>query len=299
MLADIVSFTASDGLVLYGALYEPRAKSSSALLYVSGLGGSFYGSTSEALAKASLKEGIALFSMQHRGSYIIESFNYSVGRKELIAGSAMERFEDSEKDIRGAITFLKSRGYRRIILVGKSTGCQKSVYYLSRNYDRCVKGLILLSPVDDRNFDLRNYRSKKTFDSRVALAKRIAKRNPNALMPPEKMSSDQGIISASRFLSTSDSSRPEGNIFDYKSEKLSELSKVKVPTLAVFGSDDEYMVIPPAEAAKMLERNSSSKLSYFIVEGAGHSLFKANRFPSGRLIRWSLSVLGRSPSSRR
>ena len=299
MLADIVSFTASDGLVLYGALYEPQAKSSFALLYVSGLGGSFYGRTQEALAKASLKEGIALFSMQHRGSYIVESFNYSSGKKEMIAGSAMERFEDSEKDIRGAIAFLRSRGYKRIVLVGKSTGCQKSVYYLSRNRDRSVKGLVLLSPVDDRNFDLRNYRSKKAFGSRVALAKRIAKRDPNALMPPKKMSSDQRIISASRFLSTSDKSRPEGNIFDYESGKLAQFSRIRVPVLAIFGSDDEYMVIPPAEAVKVLERDSSSKLSHFIISGAGHSLFKGGSFPSKRIIGWVLAALGQSPSSRR
>ena len=299
MLADIVSFKASDGLVLYGALYEPQAKKGSALLYVSGLGGSFYGSTAEELAKASIKEGVALFSMQHRGSYIIESFDYSTGRKELIAGSAMERFEDSEKDIRGAVKFLESRGYRRIILVGKSTGCQKAVYYLSRNKGSNVKGLILLSPVDDRNFDLRNYRSKKTFDARVALAKRIARRNPNALMPPGKMSYDQRIISASRFLSTSDSSNPEGNIFDYKSAKLAEFSKVKVPVLAIFGSEDKYMVISPIAAIRVLERDSASKFSYLVIKGAGHSLFKNNRFPSREVIRWALAALGRSPGSRR
>ena len=299
MLADIVSFKASDGLVLYGALYEPQAKKGSALLYVSGLGGSFYGSTAEELAKASVKEGIALFSMQHRGSYIIESFGYATGSKELIAGSAMERFEDSEKDIRGAIMFLESRGYRHIILVGKSTGCQKAVYYLSRNRDSRVRGLVLLSPVDDRNFDLRNYRSKTVFAARVALAKRIARKNPNALMPPGKMSYDQRIISASRFLSTSDKSRPEGNIFDYKSGKLVEFSKIKAPVLAIFGSADEYMVIKPIEAIRVLMRDSSSQFSYLMVNGAGHSLFRNNRFPSGKIIRWALATLGRSPGSRR
>ena len=296
MLADIVRFTALDGLILYGALCEPKARPDQAILYVSGLGGSFYGSTIEALAKASLKSGIALFSMQHRGSFDIESFDYANKKKELIAGAAMERFEDSENDIRGAILFLKSRGYKRIILMGKSTGCQKVTYYLSRNNDRCIKGLALLSPVDDRSFSIRNCGGKRAFAARVALARRLARSNPDALMPQGKTLHNQRILSVSRFLSTADRSMPEGNIFDYTSKRLAEFSKVHIPVLAVFGSEDEYMVMPPAEAVKVLERDSASKFSNIIIKGAGHSLFMDGRFPSGKIVAWSLGVFGPSRS---
>ncbi|MEM3841601.1 MAG: DUF1749 domain-containing protein [Candidatus Micrarchaeaceae archaeon] len=291
MLADIVSFTASDGLLLYGALYEPKAASKNAILYLHGLGGAFYGASVDKLAKSAISLGIAVFSIQQRGSYVIESFEYKGGgRKELLAGSAVERFEDSIKDIRGALEFLKSRGYTNVILAGKSTGCQKAVYYVYKSKDRSVKGIILLSPVDDYNYDLKNYGGIKEMEKRIKVAKRLSKASKGALMPSKIMSPGQRIISAERFLSTSDPARAEGRIFNYSLPKLREFSLIKVPVLVAFGSKDEYLVIPPSKALEILRANAGGSFSSFVVKGAGHSLFAGSYFPSNRICSWALSV---------
>ena len=291
MLADIVSFTASDNLILYGALYPSKSKSKNAILYLHGLGGAFYGATVESLARYANPKGISVFSIQQRGSYIIESFSYKGSSKTLTAGSAMEKFEDSEKDISGAIRFLKSMGYASIILAGKSTGCQKAIYYMHKSHDKSVKGVALLSPVDDRNFDIKNHGGIKRFEAHLRLAQKLARKDPEAMMPKDIMPPGQEIISASRFISTAARSMAEGRLLDYSLSRLKEFSEINVPVLAIFGSMDELMVMPVQKAIDILRRNCSSTFSSHIVQGAGHSLFTQNGFPSKTVVLWALKTI--------
>jgi pimeloyl-ACP methyl ester carboxylesterase len=59
-------------------------------------------------------------------------------------GEAHEVFTDCADDIQGAVNFLTENGIKDIYLVGHSTGCQKSVYYLSRKSNQnFVKGVVL------------------------------------------------------------------------------------------------------------------------------------------------------------
>ena len=165
MKVKIVYFDAKDKISLAAALFTPKRSSGKAILYLHGLGGNFYTHTAMSIAKSACNEGIALLSIQQRGSYIAEELSFGETGKRILAGAAFEKFEHSAHDIYGALLFLKKMGFKEVIIIGKSTGCQKAIYFLYKNrkkrITKIIKGLILLSPVDDRSYDIWNYKRHK------------------------------------------------------------------------------------------------------------------------------------------
>ncbi|MEM3201342.1 MAG: DUF1749 domain-containing protein [Candidatus Micrarchaeaceae archaeon] len=288
MKVKIVYFDAKDKISLAAALFAPKRSSGKAILYLHGLGGNFYTPTAMSIAKSACNEGIALLSIQQRGSYIAEEFSFGETGKRILAGAAFEKFEDSAHDIYGALSFLKKMGFKEVIIIGKSTGCQKAIYFLYKNrkkrITKIIKGLILLSPVDDRSYDIWNYkRHKKDFYRSLRIAKVLKRKDPYAIMPKEIMPKGQWPISASRFLSTADEKSIEGRILDYKGS-MREFKSINIPIAAIFGTKDEYMVIPIRKAAERLKENRNL-VSVTLIKGAGHSLYTGNRFPSKMVIK--------------
>lgn len=289
MLCEIVKFKASDGLILHGAIYLPKTKSHRAVLHIHGLGGSFFGSTAiEELASEYTANGIAFFVIELRGSYVVEEFTRIAGKKtdDVMAGSALEVFEDSRNDILGGISYLLKLGYKDIFLEGHSTGCQKSIYFMSKYKGRHIKLLVLLSPVDDYNFDLKVHK-EQLFKKNVRIAKRIAARGEkNALMPAYSMPEGQKFIGAKRFLSTANPKNPESMLLNFSLDKLKYLSKVKVPTLAVFGNKDQFMVLPVELALEKMARDAGCSLSTAIIKGADHGFHGKTKLLAELVVRW-------------
>ena len=62
-------------------------------------------------------------------------------------GSTFEIFEDCVKDISVWVKKIKELGYKKIVLMGHSLGCNKALYYLSQNV-KLIDGVIFLSPPD-------------------------------------------------------------------------------------------------------------------------------------------------------
>ena len=288
MLCEIVKFKASDGLILHGAIYLPKTKSHRAVLHIHGLGGSFFGSAAiEELAAEYTANDIAFFVIEQRGSYVVEEFTRIAGKKtdDVMAGSALEVFEDSRNDILGGISYLLKSGYKDIFLEGHSTGCQKSIYFMSGYKGRHIKLLVLLSPVDDYNFDLKAH--KERFKKNVGIAKRIAARGErNALMPAYSMPEGQKFIGAKRFLSTANPKNPESMILNFSLDKLEYLSGVKVPTLAVFGSKDQLMILPVELALEKMARDASCSLSTAIIKGADHGFHGKTKLLAELVVKW-------------
>jgi len=63
------------------------------------------------------------------------------------AGATFEIFEESSYDVDLWVRKAKKLGYEKIILLGYSLGCNKSIYYLSKK-GNVVDGVILASPPD-------------------------------------------------------------------------------------------------------------------------------------------------------
>lgn len=262
---ELVTFNATDGLVLTGFLVRARKPNRTAIIHVHGLGGNFHSwSRLFRIYGRALKQGFDLFTINTRGAGLTTWFRTE--RKSFTIGSSNEVFEDCVKDISGAISAAKRLGYRRVILSGHSTGCQKATYYQSLTQDKSVKGLILLSPADDYNSNKRDRGEK--FGPAAAMAKAMVALGMGDRQMPEAT----GVLfmSASRFNSVANLESAEANIFNYEAKKLEVYSKVKVPVLAVFGRREQYRTKPVKQYIDKLSKDGWNWFTGKVVSEADH-----------------------------
>lgn len=264
----LATFLASDGLRLNGFLVG-RPGSRGCIVYVHGMTGNFYSSlVSREIAKAVGREGISTFMINTRGHDIESGGHIVSGRdqKRVRIGTRVERFEDSIKDLEGALKYLRSIGYREFVLAGHSTGCQKILYYQFKKSDRSIKGLVFLAPDDDYNLNRKEL--GRRWAGLVRKAKSLSKARKGDVYVPGMPFSPQ------RFLSVADLGRVESRLFDYDG-RLSEFRKVRTPMYVVFGTRDEGAVKPVKKYIEILrEANRSTCFDSLIIKGARHSFRK-------------------------
>lgn len=261
-------FEAADGVQLTGMLAKPRGKTTTAIIALHGMDGFFWDHALLQASEAARKAGIAFFSFNNRG---FGAMNFSKRhvrkqREYITVGTSFERFEDCVKDIDGAIAFLRKRGFRRFILCGHSTGCQKVTYYQSRKNNRAVKAMILLAPADDRNSQDKILGRKLAACVKKAKAL-IAKGEGDTIMPA---SCQPQLFSARRFYAIYNPRSVEGNLFDY-TKNLAALSKISCPIFAAFGKDEEFAVISPEKMLGKLQATFANKKSATLLAEGNHS----------------------------
>src|SRR5499426_326135 len=246
--ASLVRIATRDGVWLDGVVAEPRGRRRTAVVWVHGLGSVFSSGqplTRELSARLN-SAGIALFKLNNRGHDVV------AGRGRRLAGAAFERFGHSAEDIRAMISFARRCGYRRVVLAGHSTGANKVLHYAARARDRRVAGIILAGPVSDVAAEAKRVGARE-LQRRVAGAERIARRDPDALVPR-----DWGFWSARRYLSLY---RPGGDedVFPYYRPRArwTALRSMRVPVAAIVGDGDEYLDRPAGELIEAFRENAS------------------------------------------
>ncbi len=234
----LVFFTATDRLKLSGFL---MGKGEDVVVFVHGMGGSFAKDGFLSGARVLLRRGISFFAFNNRGAEIVKSFKNARGDKYMVMGTAFEKFEDSARDIKGAINYLRDSGFERIHLMGHSTGCQKILYYAWKRRDTRVKSLIFLSPSDD--YPIWRAYLGDDFDKAVQIAQNMKDMGRGDELHYFVYRRTGAIWSALRFLSFADRDCPEAKMFNYDSS-LQILSKVRVPMQFFFGTADDTLIHP-------------------------------------------------------
>jgi pimeloyl-ACP methyl ester carboxylesterase len=253
-----------DGVWLDGVIGEPRGRRNVALVWVHGLGSSFYSGQPliRELAGRLNAAGLAYLKLNTRGH---DSVMRAGGR---LGGAAFERFGDCVQDIRAMITFARQAGYKRVILAGHSTGANKVLHYAARVRDRRVSGLILLGPVADAAAEAKRIGGRE-LRRRLAVTARIARRDPRELVPRAF-----GLWSAQRYLSLY---RPGGteDVFPYyrPDGRWTALRRLRLPIAAILGSRDEYLDRPAGEVLEAFAENAVSTRSFtgIVIPGGRHS----------------------------
>lgn len=257
-------------------------------IFIHGLSGSIF-SQIELLKKiAGTKNSVLTFN--NRGNGIISKIK-QVDAKEVLGykthniGMAHEVFTDCLDDIEGAINYANEMGAKNIFLIGHSTGCQKSIYYLSKKPNSFVKGAVLLAPMSDFA-DTFVFNNKKVYQKAVAYArKKISLGRQHDLLPSNIWPQ---IIDAQRFLSlyTPDS---QEEIFSYVSGKNPIiLKKVKKPIFVILAANDEYKDRSMNEIAdwfgkKMINHN----IRIDIIDNALHGFGGHVEEVAKKILDWS------------
>jgi alpha-beta hydrolase superfamily lysophospholipase len=275
----LVSVRTRDGVQLDGLIVEPRGRRATALIWVHGLGSRFSSGQPliRALSTRLNRAGIGYLKLDTRGHDLVAR------QGERLAGAAFERFEESVEDVRAMIALASASGYRRVILAGHSTGANKVLHYTARARDRRVAGVILLGAIADVAGE-RARIGRRELERRVAVAARIARNAPEALVPRS-----WGFWTARRFVGLY---RPGGteDVFPYyrPSARWTALRRVRVPVAVIVGGRDEYLDRRPAEllAAFALNATRAPSFTGIVVRGARHGFRGREVVLAREIVRW-------------
>lgn len=224
-------------------------------------------------------EHTAIITFSNRGNGKIVRMKRIDGRKKkgytsVIIGEAHERFTDCTDDLQGVINYIHNKQIYEIFLVGHSTGCQKSIYYLSRKGKQgSIKGVVLLAPMSDYAGAL--YQDKdNTLLTVTDLAKDYCgKGKEHSLLP---LNIWPMMHDAQRFLSLY-TPNSEEELFCYcqKNKIPKTYQMVKIPQLILLGEKDESRDRSIKKIAQWFKLNSKSKDTRIeIIKKAPHSFFR-------------------------
>ena len=157
-------------------------------------------------------------------------------------GTVYEKFEDSYYDVDLWINKAKSLGYKRIILLGHSLGCNKNVYFLNKENNELVKGLILASPPDIVGM-MKNKKFQPNYKILLKEAKELEMKHSNRLM--RNLTWDWYNLSSTTFLNMiEDESLIDIFPLIRNPEKFKIFEKVKLPILCFLAEDDNIIESP-------------------------------------------------------
>lgn len=256
-----------DGLWYGGS--EPQR----AIVFLHGLGSSAFAHHDYLAPLADRKTAVIFFS--NRGHDLVsrvKRVNAPAGRKRraLLGGAAHEVFADCVDDIQGVLNTLRARRTKEVYLVGHSTGCQKSVYYLAKKpRSKTIRGAVLLCPVSDYSFVRKSTVPEKLKRAQLAARKLVRKGEPHSHIPPGIW---PDLIDAQRFVSLY---TPDGTeeLFPYAQPKKipRTLRQIRIPVHVVLAGSDEYHDRDAREIASWFSANlRSAKGSVAVIPGAGH-----------------------------
>lgn len=277
----LTTIKTSDGILLDGIIVEPRKKSDTALVWIHGLTSSFYSSQTliKELSDLCRKNGIGYFKFNTRGHDVVARGQ----RKNALFGTVYEKFEDCVLDIRAMIACARTRGYKKIILAGHSTGANKAVYYMYKTKDRDVKGLALLGAASDISAEIKRV-GKMPFEKNLRLARHLNNKDPLALF-----ASKGYLFTARRAISLFTPGAAE-NIFPYYNPKADwkALQSIRSPIAVIFGSRDECLDRPAENIIDIFRVNAplAKSFSGIIIKGADHGFKNKEKELADAVTRW-------------
>jgi pimeloyl-ACP methyl ester carboxylesterase len=278
----LVSFRATDGVVLAGLLFEPRRRTAVAAAFLHGNGDSsiFRSGRTNVLAREMLGKGIAFLPFDNRGSGLVRWLKRDRdGETEYpMGGMAHELIGESVFDIDGALRFLRSSGYRRLHLIGHSTGANKIVLYHYRKPRNSVASYVLLAPGDDTGLYYQALGERRFRKALERSRDEIARGGGDRLVP--RSWSPFPLT----FRSFHDTIDPDGdyNIFPFLEAAndlglstkplFREFRSIRKRTLVMYGSDDEFCHGDVPMCVDLLERHAAprARLQTEILEGTDH-----------------------------
>jgi len=286
----IIKIQTPKGFLLNGLLLGPE-KAKTAYIFIHGLGGSLFSQT-ELLYKLA-SENSSVLTFDNRGNAVVKTVfqNYprnSKKYKKHIIGSAHEVFADCLDDIDGAVQYAINLGAKNIFLVGHSTGCQKSIYYLAKRIKTQVKGAVLLAPMSDFA-DTYAYTGRKMYNKAVLYSKKLVSRGkPHELLP---LNVWPDLIDAQRFLSlyTPDSTE---EIFSYASKKKPTLLiNNKKPVLVILAANDQFTDRPMIDISNWFkEALKNNKHQINMIKEAPHNFLGQANVLQKIVKNWTAKV---------
>lgn len=284
---EIINEFTEDGLKLPIIHFESKNKNI-CVICVHGMSSNILESIYGQILGISLpKSGIGFIYGHTRGHSHLNDIECRDGSFKRI-GTTYEIFDDCLYDIDLFVSKAKELGYKKIILLGHSLGCNKVIYYMYNEYLKGrteIMGIILASAPDQKG-KLQMCINEK-YDELLNEAKyNIDNSNPTKLLSEEIY---DRYISSETFLSfySENSSCNNLPIID-KKEVFEQFSIIDVPILTFSGSEEHstYLNLDYLKTKATNCPNFSSK----IIEGTGHMYLKKEEEIASLIIAWINSM---------
>ena len=222
------------------------------------------------------KNGMGFIYEHNRGHSIENDIVMKDGSFKR-CGCMYEIFEDCIYDIDLAIQTAKEKGYKRIILLGHSLGCNKVIYYYYKKHPN-ILGMILASAPDMIGSHLL---IEPEYEELLKEAKEnIDKNQPTKLL--HKMIEDYMYMSSQTYYNWFHNNSNLNNLPIISNPKnWEQLETIDVPILTFSGSKDEDYYL---HLDLLKEKATNCKnFEYQIIENTGHT-YQEKELETGTLI---------------
>ena len=217
------------------------------------------------------------FIYEHNRGHSIENDIVMKDGSFKRCGCMYEMFEDCIYDINLAIQTAKEKGYKRIILLGHSLGCNKVIYHYYKKHPN-ILGIILASAPDMIGSHLL---IEPEYEELLKEAKEnIDKNQPTKLL--HKMIENYMYMSSQTYYNWFHNNSNLNNLPIISNPKnWEQLETIDVPILTFSGSKDEDYYLH-LDLLKEKATNCKS-FEYQIIENTGHT-YQEKELETGTLI---------------
>lgn len=218
------------------------------------------------------------FIYEHNRGHSIENDIVMKDGSFKRCGCMYEIFEDSVYDIDLAIETAKKKGYKRIILLGHSYGCNKVIYYYYQKHPNLL-GIILASAPDMIGSHIAN--QSDDYKELLKEAKEnIDHKQPDKLL--HKMVEDYMYMSSGTYYNWYHENSALDNLpIIANPEHWSQFEIIDVPILTFSGANEEEYYLQ----LDLLKKKAINcpNFEYKIIENTGHT-YKTKESEIGNLI---------------
>ena len=258
-MIDLLYEYTNDNLMLQGTYFDSKKKDI-CILFIHGQAQSILENEfAYKWGKYFSSNGISFLYGHNRGYDFINCMFDKKG-DFVYNGATFELFEDSLNDIQVWINRIKKFGYKKIILLGHSLGCNKALYYLSKHQEN-IDGVIFASAPDMVGI------TKIEEENFIELYNESINSSKNKIL--SKLVCGTDYISAKTFIDQTTENTPIDNFpIERNPQTFEQLSKITIPILSFCGSD-EYPTYLKQELLKEKAINCPD-YSYEIIENTNH-----------------------------
>jgi pimeloyl-ACP methyl ester carboxylesterase len=196
------------------------------------------------------------------------NLSYAVNNRPFVmhecAQPQVHRHEDAVDEIAAWVSFLKSKGAGRIILLGHSRGSNQTAWYAAEKPDAAVKAAILIAPGSWTEAELAtDYKKRFGLELKPVLddaRKRIKAGKGKDWLPKTSVLYCKDAQTTAETLASY-------HAYDSRLATFDLIKKMPMPVLVIAGSADE---ITPGVAEKTRLLGDGKRIHLVSIEGADH-----------------------------
>ncbi|MCI0709557.1 MAG: alpha/beta fold hydrolase [Chloroflexi bacterium] len=190
--------------------------------------------------------------------------NQNNGYNTTRVGAAYERFPDSAADIEAWLETCKQFGYKKIVLMGHSLGCNKVIHYLSQHHPTDVVGIILGSPPDMHALGAKY---QPEHHELIRQAKKLVKAGK-----PRQLLSDAVLFSAQTYLSLFEDDEIDIFPVERNPETFEQLARITQPILGLMGEHDDIAIRNIKDDMELIQSKATAcpDIQIRFIQGSNH-----------------------------